>query len=225
MKLLGFPHHPVGEIETEAKLEGEALHKALLKMRKTTFDAIISGIQTKAVYAAKFPLVAGLSGVLLVGVPDVVVFLRGRPAFVVELKTTRGDVSKLWRDQVAQVQVYGLLLDLMAFNCSELKLVVPRLKRDGLDYDRGKKELLRRIIIALIKDSHGELEKRYCDNLRVHILQYDKQEAVNVVTWAQDYWLLRREAMSTKNPLKCKTCEFGDACPLCLWKDHPADSS
>lgn len=206
----------VGRIETESKIEGEALHKALLKMRKTTFDAIIRGIQTKTVYVASLPLAADLDGIPLVGKPDAVVFLRGCPAFVLELKTTRGDPSKLWRDQAAQVKVYGLLLDLMKFDCSQLKLVVPRLKRDGLGREVRKKEFLPRIVVALIKNSHAELEAQYRGSLRVHVLKYDGQEARNLVTWAQDYWLQRREATPTKNLLKCKACEFGKACPACL---------
>lgn len=215
----------LGRIETESKLEGENLHKALLRMRKTTLNTMIRRIQTKTVYVASLPLAGDLDGVPLRGKPDAVVFLGGTPAYVLELKTTRGDPSKLWRDQVAQVQIYGLLLDLMKFDCSQLKLVVPRLKRDGLGTEVRKEEFLPRIVVALIKNSHAELEMQYRGNLRMHVLKYDRQEAGNLVTWAQDYWLQRREAIPTKNLLKCKACEFGKACPACLSEGHRENPS
>ena len=217
--------YTVGEIETEAKVEGRVLHKMLIRMRKTELDAIVKGIQTRKVYAASFPLGAGFNGVFLVGIPDIVVFLQSRPAFVLELKTTRGDTSKLWKDQAVQAQVYGLLLDQMAFDCSRLKLVVARLKRNGSTYEGRKKELLHQIMIAILDDLPEELEKRYHGSLRVHRFDYNRQEAIGAVTWAQDYWLLRREAVPTKNPLKCKACEFRDLCPLNLWKGNKNDGN
>jgi len=215
--------YTVGGIETEAKVEGEVLHNTLIRMKKTKIDAIVRGIQKRKVYAASFPLGTGFNGVFLVGIPDVVVFLRSRPAFVLELKTTRGDTSKLWKDQAVQAQVYGLLLDQMAFDCSRLKLVVARLKRNGLTYEGRKKEFLQQVMIALLGDSCEELERRYQGSLRVHTFDYNRQEATDAVTWAQDYWLMRREAVPTKNPLKCKACEFRDLCPLSLWKGDTND--
>jgi hypothetical protein len=45
-------------------------------------------------------------------------------ARVVELKTVEVIPSSPWRDHAVQVQVYGLLLDLVGFDCSSLKLSV-----------------------------------------------------------------------------------------------------
>jgi hypothetical protein len=216
--------HTVGRIRTEAKIDGDALHNKLLEMKKTTLESIIEGIQTREVYAATFLLMANIDNIPLAGRPDVVVFLRSSPAFVLELKTTVGDVSRIWRDQVVQAQIYGLLLDRTGFDCSHLRLVIARLRRDRPVCERGKNEFLEQIVSTLLKGVDNKLERQHHGNLKIHNFNYDRQEATDVVTWAKDYWLRRRNAIPTRKPVKCKACEFHEICPSSLWNTSKPNS-
>lgn len=64
---------------------------------------------------------------MLIGVPNAVIFQKGRPTYVVELKTTRGNASVLYNGQRAQTVIYGLLLDQVGFDCGNLELAVIKL--------------------------------------------------------------------------------------------------
>jgi hypothetical protein len=89
---------------------------------------------------ASFPIFARFTDVILAGRPDVIVFMKGVPAFIIELKTASGNVSRLWRHEKVQVGVYGLILDQMGFDCSKLKLVIIKQKRDENLIDEGYRE-------------------------------------------------------------------------------------
>jgi hypothetical protein len=91
-----------GDIETEEKTTGTALHEELLAMEKTTLDEMISRIETMPLYACSFQLAAQLGDIVITGIPDVVVFQDGKPTFIIELKTTRGRTDYVYDDQRAQ---------------------------------------------------------------------------------------------------------------------------
>src|SRR5215831_1024906 len=95
----GFIH---GDVETEDKREGDALHEQLLPMERSTREKIVEDIESGRTVVASFALAAGVRDLVLVGVPDAVVFMGGKPTNVVELKTTRGDPSILYDGQRAQ---------------------------------------------------------------------------------------------------------------------------
>jgi hypothetical protein len=208
--------YTVGDIVTEAKAEGKALHETLLQMGKTTRESLVRNIQMKGLYIVRFPILARFSGLILAGVPDAIVFVRGRPAFIIELKTTGGDVSRLWRDEKVQVRVYGLILDQMAFDCSRLKLVIVKQRRNRYLMDEGyRKRFLSRIVSTLL----GKAKLIFPgDVMHLHVLDYNRGEAVEDVEWAMDYWLSKREPIPTRNASKCRSCEYALACPMSLTK-------
>lgn len=52
-----------------------------------------------------------MGGLRIVGMPDHIVWSEGKPLWLVELKTTRGNLGSLWPDQANQVRIYALLLE------------------------------------------------------------------------------------------------------------------
>jgi hypothetical protein len=206
-----------GKIQTEAKTEGDLLHTEILAMKKTTVEQVVKKIEEKTTYAASFPLAALVDGIILAGRPDAVIFEQGKPSFVVELKTTIGDPSILYQDQEFQAGIYGLILDGMGFDCSDLTLAIIRWRRKEQVTDQEKREFLSVTMLALPSKEPKLIEEIFKGKARVHLVRFDKQTILRQVEWAKDYWLLNREPLPTKNPWKCKACEFNDTCPSSLW--------
>ncbi len=204
------------EIQTESKLAGERLHEELLPMEKTTLDALIEDILTKKTYTASFPLAAKYNGYLLAGIPDAVIFRLGKPAFILELKTTRRNPTVLWPSQRVQVTTYGMLLELMGFDCSDLELSVFTLKRTKEPTEDQKKQFLGKAVWVLIGEKTKELVSSLKGALAIHTFHYNPKEARDNIEPSIGYWLKQREPVPTRNPRKCKPCEFNDICPFSL---------
>lgn len=206
-----------GDIETESKLEGRRLHEEIIKSRKVGFDELSSKIRTEPAFLATLPLATEYKGVYVGGVPDAILFGQGQPYFLIELKTTSGNPRKLWRDELVQAKAYGLCLDLLGFDCSELDLVVVRLSREiARELDGTKKrELLGLAIVALPKDEErAKFEKKF--KAWIYDFNYDRADATKDIDWALDYWTNQRNPIATKKLSKCRACEFKAACPSSL---------
>lgn len=210
--------HIQGEIETEEKREGDVLHEQLLAMKKTTIENIIEGIEKKKIYTASFPMVAKFGDITISGVPDAIVFQNGKPTYVVELKTTRGDTSIVYDGQKAQADVYGLLLDLMGLECSELKIVIVKFKRATELTNKQKSEFLRILIGSLLSKKHQGLARASKNSIVVHSYDYSRENAINAIKRTKGYWLGEREPIPATNPNKCRACEFNQTCPSSLVK-------
>lgn len=208
--------HVQGEVPTEATEEGTAIHDDLLAMEKVSRSNLIERIETRRNYVAAFPIGARIGRILLRGLPDAVVFRKSRPLFVVELKTTMGDVSRLWPDQVVQAKTYALVLDSMGFDCSDLTPVITRIKRRANLSKMARRQFLESTVAALFNNEPEKLEAKYGGDLKVFLLKYERQDALKGVEWAQSYWLEEREAIPTTKPAKCKACTFRETCPSSL---------
>jgi CRISPR/Cas system-associated exonuclease Cas4 (RecB family) len=203
-----------GEIETEAKIEGERLHEQLIQMTKITRDDMIKSIKRRKILVASFPIFARFSGLVIVGVPDAIVFLKSTPTYLIELKTTKGDTSRLWKDQLLQAQIYGLILEEMGFDCSRLKLVVIRIQRQGGLSSQYKENFLRESVTRLLKSGQNTAMGK--TDSTTHVIGYNKQDVIAELKWAEAYWLSQREPIPTQKISKCRSCEFNDECPRSL---------
>jgi hypothetical protein len=209
-----------GEIETAAKTQGDILHKQLLGMRRTTVKKLIKNIETLELYVASFPLVSEFQGLVLSGIPDAIVFQKGKPSHLIELKTTGGNPTILYEDQTAQIGVYGLLLDEIGFDCSRLKMVIPKFRRHRRLSPGEKKQFLHFIVSALIsKMDFDKSSKQFGNDLVVHSIDYSRENSIRTINFTRGYWLKEREPVPTSNPNKCRVCEFRNLCPSSLAKD------
>jgi hypothetical protein len=204
-----------GEVPSEAKDEGTRLHEQVLEMKKVELEELIELIETAPRAITSFGLHAQIGGIDVVGVPDAVITEKARPRWLIELKTTRGDPTRLWNDQLVQARVYGLLLDRMGFDCSRLQLVLVRWRQDDIAASAGGKDaMLTRVANALYGGKTATLESEH--GMKFFTFPHDRKEAESAVAWAQGYWLSSRDPVPTTIPGKCRACEFSARCPHSL---------
>jgi hypothetical protein len=212
----GFVH---GEVETEEKTEGDALHEQLLPMEETSREKLFGDIEHGKLVVASFALAAQARDLVLVGVPDAVIFQRGRPTHVLELKTTQGDPLILFDGQRAQTLVYGLLLDQVGFDCGGLRLVVVKFRRQAPLSEDEKGAFLQKLTEVLISGvDTGSIATDSGGHIVAHSLAYSKDEALKVLSQTEGYWLGERAPIAATNPNKCRACEFKEVCPSSLAK-------
>jgi len=201
-----------GEVPTEAKDTGTDLHNELIPQKPITEKEFVELVSRKEPSYAVLNVWGTVGGLRLVGTPDHIVWSEGRPLWLVELKTTKGDPTSLWPDQMNQVRIYGLLLELMGFDCSRLRLALVRLRAGELT-DDDRRLWMERVSTHLESGNVAELEARYRNAMRVHLLEHDRAAAEACVEEKQGYWLGDREATSSTSAGKCRTCEYSAVCP------------
>ena len=204
-----------GEIPTEAKDSGTALHDELMPTERITREEFAKLVGRKKPSLAVLGVWGSAGGLKVIGTPDHIIWSEGRPLWVVELKTTRGDPTPLWEDQENQVRIYGLLLERMGFDCSRMRLAVVRLK-SGEMRDEEKGEWIQRVSEALLADKVKWLEVRYPGRMKVHLLRHEPEKAEKAVASKAGYWLEEREPSSSSSVGKCRACEYSSTCPRSL---------
>lgn len=210
----------LGEVPTEGKEVGTDLHDEIFAMEEVEQEDLIRHIEESPSLTASFGLYARIGNLRVAGMPDAVIFEKGKPRWIVELKTTRGDPARLWRDQAIQVKIYGALLEQMGFDCSDLMLALVRMKQQALTPPE-RESLLLLVKGALASEATAQLEARY--GMKFFLLPHVRSEAEEAVTWAQDYWLRKREAIPTRVEGKCRSCEFNGVCVHSLSKPAAGD--
>ena len=207
----------VGEVPTEAKDSGTELHDELMPTERISQKDFVKLVSKKEPTLAVLGVWGSAGRLKVVGVPDHIIWSRGKPLWVVELKTTKGDPNPLWEDQENQVRVYGLLLERMGFDCTGMRLAVVRLKSEQLG-DQEKKEWILKVSAALMWDAVRELEMKYQGGMKVHVLDHDAEKAESAVRSRSGYWLGEREPLSSTSAAKCRACEYNNVCPKTLYK-------
>jgi len=153
--------------------------------------------------------------------------------FLLEIKTFEKGSFRLYRDHAVQAKLYALLLDEMGFNCLKTLLYVVGVNRKARDKaDKTKLNELLCLLTVILEKRGGvihakrEVVRRVAEkiddknlaglvasgNLSIFWFPYDRNDALKDLAWAKDYWLERREPQPTKNPNKCKTCEYAQNC-------------
>jgi hypothetical protein len=206
-----------GEVPTEAKDLGTNLHDELIPQEPITERQFAELVSRKNPSYAVLNVWGMVGGLRLVGTPDHIVWSEGRPLWLVELKTTKGDPASLWPDQVSQVRIYGLLLELMGFDCSRLRLALVRLRAGELT-EEDRALWTERVSTRLESGTLPELEAEYRSAMKVHLLAHDRAAAEACVLDKRGYWLGEREPTSSESAGKCRACEYGSVCPKSLFK-------
>ena len=205
----------LGEVPTETKEAGTELHDELMPTVKITAEEFAGLVSRKEPTYAVIGVWGTVGGLRLVGMPDHMVWSGGRPLWIVELKTTRGDPAPLWEDQESQVRIYGLLLEEMGFDCSKLRLALVRLRASGLE-ENEKKEWTMEVSKALMEGKAKELEGKYPGSMKVHLLEHDAMLAEAAVRKKRGYWTMEREPTWSNSVGKCRACEYNAVCPKSL---------
>jgi len=207
----------LGEIPTEAKEIGTELHDELIPGVEVTPENFVKLVSAKKPSYGVLRVWGNVWGIRLVGMPDHVIWSEGRPLWLVELKTTKGDPNPLWEDQEAQVRIYGLLLDSMGFDCSSLQLALVRLKARELS-EEDRTLWIQRVSDALIEGKVGDLETSLNGVMKVHLLAHEKGVAEANVAGKRGYWTSERDPTSSTSVGKCRACEYVSVCPKSMVK-------
>jgi len=211
----------LGEIPTGTKAAGTVLHAELMPTEEITREEFAELVGRKEPSLAVLYVWGSAGGLKVVGEPDHIIWAGGKPLWVMELKTTRGDPGPLWEDQENQARIYGLLLDKMGFDCTKMRLAVVRLKSGDLS-EEEKREWIQEVSAALIQGKMPQLEVKYRGVMKAHILEHDAKKAEVAVRSKAGYWLREREPTSSTSTGKCRACEYNAACPKSLYKPSQA---
>lgn len=213
MKLEMIYEH--GEIETEPKRTGSEGHETLQTESipstwEEVFQKVVSG---GAVVAQELPLIAKHEGLVLAGRPDITVFKDKRPLLILECKFTKSRTPQ--NSHHVQVGVYAKLLENMGFDSSQLRyaiaLVSPELKTDPTLFTRLLKTSAEMASLPSRLEFEGGIMCQY---------HYDSEKALADIEWALEYWKHNRDAIPTRNPNKCRSCEYSRECPASLASRH-----
>ncbi|MDA4128880.1 MAG: PD-(D/E)XK nuclease family protein [Thaumarchaeota archaeon] len=206
-----------GEIPTEVKEKGTDLHDELIPQVAISRKRFAKLVQGKKPSFAVLRVWGKVGNLRILGMPDHIVWAEGKPLWVVELKTTGGDPTSLWDDQLAQIRIYGLLLQSMGFDCSRLKLALVRVRaRDLSDEEKGA--LILKVSASLQAGAVKQLESQYDGSMKVHLVAHDGAAAEAAIASKRGYWLGEREPTSSTSVGKCRACEYNPVCPKTLYK-------
>jgi len=202
--------HLHGEIETERKILGTEAHEKLLeysvKIKRKDLWKEIYG--KKPVFALEMLLLAKYKNLILAGQPDSVLFMRGLPLIIFEYKFSRS--RRPFRDHHVQVRTYGIILRNMGFDTNRLfyaiVIVDPKARDD--------KKLKKRVVDAVIENGPKEAVLTI-ENARIYFNKFNQTEAERDLDWAIEFWKKQREAIPTRNPNKCRSCEYNVECDVC----------
>jgi len=204
-----------GEIETEPKRTGSEGHETLqAESIPSTWEEVFQKVMSGgAVVAQELPLIARHDGLVLAGRPDIVVFKDRQPLLILECKFTKSRTPQ--NSHHVQAGVYAKLLENMGFDSSQLRYVIalvsPELKTDPTLFTR----LLKTSTETASLPSHLEFEGGI-----ICKYDYDSELAVANIEWALEYWKGNRDAIPTRNPNKCRSCEYSKECPSSLASRH-----
>jgi len=203
--------HLIGEIPTERKLRGTKAHEKLLegaiKIKRGDLWKNLYG--NKPVLAPEMLLLTVYKDVVLAGRPDSILFMKGLPLIIFEYKFSRS--RSPFTDHHVQARTYGILLTNMGFDTGRLLYAIVMVDPAA----RVDKKMRRQVFNSVIKNGLKEAVLE-TEGARIYINRFNQEEAKRDIDWAIEFWKMEREAIPTRNPNKCKSCEYNEKCDKSL---------
>lgn len=195
--------------ETPEMRIGRQAHELLLKdavkaKREQVLNKIYLG---EPVQLREMILLGKHKDVIIAGIADAVLFLRRYPLLLVEYKFSSRQVP--FHDHHVQARLYCYLLNLMGWDTSRLKYALVMAPLELID-DFG----LRKIPLEVLKQPRLDKFKIQVGkgDANVYVNRFEVDKAINELEWAIDFWRQEREAVPTKKPAKCSSCEYRERC-------------
>ena len=187
-----------GERINLAKKRGKEGHEADLEFLipvkiEKTWDEATRQNKRKPYEIRELHLLAKYQGFFIEGVADEVSFLRGKVLKLSEFKFRKN--KKIFNTDKIQGFLYGFLLNQMGFDTSDLIIKI-------VCFDSGDREYA-----LLLKDVSDNMLDPISRNYNFNL-----DESLKDLDWALNFWKGERKAIPTKNPKKCKKCQFMDKC-------------
>ncbi len=227
--------HPEVEIELPALEQGEEGHALLASLAQpiTAEEIENSILEGKRLAVCEWTLEGEFRGVPVRGRPDFLDFEGKNAHLVLDFKFS--GVSRPFRNQEFQAEIYSLLAEKNGFGTKELIYGIvkfPRLPVGGTLNDRAqvKSDLLqsfqnngtlKRIYERCQRERTGMLTRgsrqliAEAEGWTVYLYRFDRARALGELYRALDFWLAKREPQpEAMRPNKCFACPF-NAVSLC----------
>jgi Type I restriction enzyme R protein N terminus (HSDR_N). len=91
-----------GKVETPSMEVGIVIHDEVFKGKSVDATEFLDIVRNNPVVIATLPLVVGIGDVVIVGIPDAVLFINGIAKAVIELKTSNKWLEQGFRDENVQ---------------------------------------------------------------------------------------------------------------------------
>jgi hypothetical protein len=205
-----------GKLENERMKAGTKAHEKLLEGAIPTSKEVM--IQTifspRFTPVPKIELLGKQNGVILIGVPDFVLFYNGLALLVVDWKFPQVRKKLMaYPSELFQARLYCYLLHKMGFRTEKLRYAVVVVRGGHLDRKEEK------AILDAIGKNRNE---RFIDVslgdkvVRIQLEIFEKEKTELELNWALEYWQKKREAGHTDNPAICTKCEHNKRCEFSL---------
>ncbi len=199
-----------GKVETPDVELGRIVHESLLSGHPITVDELISKAIRSDYLVATIPLVMIYRDVPIVGVPDAMVFSRGRVLGVVEIKTSNRWLFRLFRSEYVQAQLYAYMAYRLGLCDRSVKVLVAKVRRDPDvgNYVRSKMfEDVRRALNLNVQLGFTMTSSDYVIHARELDLSVERD-----LEWALRYWRFERDEQTSSSRGKCISCEYRHLC-------------
>ncbi|NPA70078.1 MAG: Dna2/Cas4 domain-containing protein [Crenarchaeota archaeon] len=199
-----------GKVETEEMKLGTLIHEEMFRGEKLSTEELIDRILTYRRVVASFPLAIVYKSVPILGVPDAVIFDDGEPIALVELKTTRRWIGKVFTCEYVQAQLYSYMLRVNEL-AEDMNVIIVKVSRDVELTDNIRKKLLNRAIVLIEKYGGSEITVRG-EKYSIHVYESDSA-AFRYLDWALGYWLGTRGIyVPIDCKSRCRKCEYRHLC-------------
>jgi hypothetical protein len=215
-----------GKITTDEEKLGTMAHEDIFAGDEVELEPFIKYIEEEFYYKCTFPLYFKFKGITFRGKPDAMIFSKGKPLFLIELKTTSGNLYKVYKNERIQTEAYAFALENMEFDCGELRLII--IKMDSLSYELYKEDCIEAIHKAIVEkffndtdfddDPLEEINELTLYDIASHSVDFDVDAFSQDIELASEYWLMERDAIGAdalkhSRDSKCVICNYIQECP------------
>jgi len=199
-----------GKVETDAMKLGTYIHEEVFKGEQVSRSELIDIVSTCRRAIVKMPLCITYRDVPILGVPDAIIFRDGEAVGVIELKTTKRWIGKVFTCEYVQAQLYAYMLvsNDISRNCD---VVIIKVYRDLQITDTVREKLFNKVLNILEKYQDSEVEVRG-SLYSIHVYGYE-YSSFRYHDWALGYWFdTRGEYIPTDCRSRCRRCEYRHVC-------------
>jgi len=198
-----IPLPPTEEMKTGGEAHEAAATIGLeVSKEQSIVDAVTP--REEAIFICEFKIAWIHKGIPIIGMVDEAWFRGGNVDLVVERKFS--NTLSVYSPYHVQAQLYCLGLGEMGFNNELTNYRIIVLKRSCHEC----KKLLDRSCPIFSPDKTDFS----CDKGEAIAFTYpfDEEKIIGNLDWALEFWLNKRQAIPTKNPAKCRVCEYSQMC-------------
>lgn len=205
-----------GKIETEEQREGARLHERMAEDGTVIkFKELMRKIpQAEEIVVMEATFITKFNDDIIVGKPDVIIFKRGIPIFLLEYKFSK--YSTTFPNQRVQARVYCQILKELGYNTDLLCYGIVLAPRDMTKRSDNVKVIPRKVLRGIdLSSLIQEQEKKIqFDQIRVFLYKFDSKKAEIDLKWALEYWKGEREVKLSELLHECERHEHKEKCRI-----------